>query len=162
MTSLKVGIIIHHCDGEKEFLNCIFKEDQKQYIGRKNCTILLKDPKSSRKHCYLAMKNSSLQIIDRKSKNGVYVNDEKIDKKRNLEIGDKIRVGTTGIIIDTIASSNSSEIENNETEEDAIYIIAKNKNISDIITDPTFADKALSFTPNYQKVPKNYQIRLNI
>ncbi len=63
-------------------------------IGRsKECDIILNDLEISRKHTILQNENGNLIISDLESKNGVYVNDIRINKKAKLKNGDIVEVG---------------------------------------------------------------------
>jgi len=57
-------------------------------------TVVLADPAVSRKHAGIRRVESSYELADLGSTNGVYVNGHKVPKK-TLEIGDVIRVGNT-------------------------------------------------------------------
>ena len=58
--------------------------------------IVIKDANASRKHCNVLRVGDAWFVVDCDSQNGTYVNDEKI-KKKELEEGDKINVGSTEI-----------------------------------------------------------------
>jgi len=57
-------------------------------------TVVLADPAVSRKHAGIRKVDSSYELADLGSTNGVYVNGHKVPKK-TLEAGDIIRVGNT-------------------------------------------------------------------
>jgi len=57
-------------------------------------TVVLADPEVSRKHAGIRRVDSSYELADLGSTNGVYVNGHKVPKK-TLEPGDIIRVGNT-------------------------------------------------------------------
>jgi hypothetical protein len=60
-------------------------------------TVLLTDTGVSRKHIGIKRVDSGYELADLGSTNGVYVNGEKV-ARRKLEVGDVIRVGTTEIV----------------------------------------------------------------
>jgi hypothetical protein len=60
-------------------------------------TVLLTDTGVSRKHIGIKRIDSGYELADLGSTNGVYVNGEKV-ARRKLEVGDVIRVGTTEIV----------------------------------------------------------------
>jgi hypothetical protein len=60
-------------------------------------TVLLTDTGVSRKHVGIKRIDSGFELADLGSTNGVYVNGEKV-ARRKLEVGDVIRVGTTEIV----------------------------------------------------------------
>jgi hypothetical protein len=60
-------------------------------------TVLLTDTGVSRKHVGIRRSDGSYELADLGSTNGVFVNGEKV-AKRKLQLGDVIRVGTTEIV----------------------------------------------------------------
>lgn len=60
-------------------------------------TVLLADTGVSRKHLGIKRLDSGYELADLGSTNGVYVNGEKV-ARRKLEVGDVIRVGTTEMV----------------------------------------------------------------
>jgi hypothetical protein len=60
-------------------------------------TVLLTDTGVSRKHLGIKRIEGGYELADLGSTNGVYVNGEKV-ARRKLEVGDVIRVGTTEIV----------------------------------------------------------------
>jgi hypothetical protein len=60
-------------------------------------TVLLTDTGVSRKHVGIKRLDGVFELADLGSTNGVYVNGEKV-ARRKLEVGDVIRVGTTEIV----------------------------------------------------------------
>jgi len=63
-------------------------------------TVLLTDTGVSRKHVGIKKVQGGFELADLGSTNGVYVNGEKV-ARRKLEVGDVIRVGTTEIVFRT-------------------------------------------------------------
>src|SRR5690606_30771270 len=61
--------------------------------------ITLKDDQISRFHCVIEFKRGVLGVRDLGSRNGTYVNGQKISAKR-LKDGDKVRVGKTEFVVD--------------------------------------------------------------
>lgn len=57
-------------------------------------TVVLADPAVSKKHAAIRKVDTSFELADLGSTNGVYVNGQKVPKK-TLEVGDIIRVGNT-------------------------------------------------------------------
>jgi type III secretion system (T3SS) inner membrane Yop/YscD-like protein len=60
-------------------------------------TVLLSDTGVSRKHLGIKRIETGYELADLGSTNGVYVNGEKV-ARRKLEVGDVIRVGTTEMV----------------------------------------------------------------
>jgi hypothetical protein len=63
-------------------------------------TVLLNDTGVSRKHVGIRRVDGGYELADLGSTNGVYVNGEKV-ARRKLSVGDVIRVGTTEIVFRT-------------------------------------------------------------
>ncbi len=63
-------------------------------------TVLLNDTGVSRKHVGIRRIEGGYELADLGSTNGVYVNGEKVARRR-LSVGDVIRVGTTEIVFRT-------------------------------------------------------------
>lgn len=63
-------------------------------------TVLLTDTGVSRKHIGIKRVDGGYELADLGSTNGVYVNGEKV-ARRKLEVGDVIRVGTTEMVFRT-------------------------------------------------------------
>jgi FHA domain-containing protein len=60
-------------------------------------TVTLADPGVSRKHAGIRKTAGEYELADLGSTNGVYVNGEKVAKRR-LQLGDVIRIGTTEMV----------------------------------------------------------------
>jgi len=84
-------------------------------VGRsKECEIVLKNQKVSRKHAEISVVNNEIFITDLNSTNGTFVNGVKI-KKRKLIFNDEIRIGeaTLKLMADSITSSGMVEPKKN-------------------------------------------------
>lgn len=67
---------------------------EKFVIGRaSDCTLRAGSDAISRRHCVLLRQDGGVSIRDLGSRNGTYVNDEKIGGERALTNGDRVRVG---------------------------------------------------------------------
>lgn len=63
-------------------------------IGRSSeCSLRAGSDAISRKHCMIRLGRSSITIADLKSRNGTYVNGERIEEETTLQSGDEVRVG---------------------------------------------------------------------
>lgn len=63
-------------------------------VGRgDDCHLRPKSDAISRRHCILYVKDGQLQIRDLKSKNGTFVNGDRIEEDRILKLGDKVNFG---------------------------------------------------------------------
>jgi pSer/pThr/pTyr-binding forkhead associated (FHA) protein len=64
-------------------------------IGRsRRCVIVLNSRLASREHCVLERSGSALTLIELGSKNGTWVNGERVSRRRQLAKGDEIRIGS--------------------------------------------------------------------
>lgn len=64
-------------------------------IGRKEGnTIKLSDKYASGNHAKISIKNNEIIIEDLGSTNGIFINDEKVDKYAKLRANDQIRIGS--------------------------------------------------------------------
>ena len=69
-------------------------------IGRsKWCDIFLNDSTVSREHAVLLRRDDGWSITDTGSKAGVFVNGERITERTNIYLNDKIRIGSTTLIV---------------------------------------------------------------
>ena len=72
-------------------------------IGRDSlCTVVLKDKKVSRKHCQLIAREEELYIEDMGSKNGTFVNGERVIGEMPIHSGDILKVGDTSFKVGVI------------------------------------------------------------
>lgn len=64
-------------------------------IGRSRwCDVVFSNSTVSRSHAVVALRRDGFYVFDTESKTGVYVNNEKIEKKQKLSDGDVIAFGT--------------------------------------------------------------------
>jgi adenylate cyclase len=72
--------------------------DRSLVAGRNpDCSLLVPDPSASRQHARILLENGVLSLVDNRSANGTFVNDERIIEPVRLAHGDVVRVGQTGI-----------------------------------------------------------------
>lgn len=84
-------------------------------VGRaRNTDIRFKLPSVSRSHAVVALRKDGFYIFDTESKQGVYVNGEKIDKKAKLSHGDTIAFGMA-IMKFYIARETEGDIKNTKS-----------------------------------------------
>ncbi|MEN6307646.1 MAG: FHA domain-containing protein [Anaerohalosphaeraceae bacterium] len=68
-------------------------------IGRRqDCDLCLPIPVASRKHCEINMDQGRLMVRDLSSKNGTFVNGQKIEEVR-LKPGDQLRIGPVTFVV---------------------------------------------------------------
>lgn len=64
-------------------------------VGRsRRCVIVLNSRLASREHCVLERSGAALTLIELGSKNGTWVNGERVARRRQLATGDEIRIGS--------------------------------------------------------------------
>lgn len=94
--------------GAKEGAEVPLKKD-KFVIGRaKDCTLRAGSEAISRHHCAVMKSDEVVSVRDLGSRNGTYVNDEKIAGETELKDGDTLRVGTLKFRFDTAQAKSSS------------------------------------------------------
>lgn len=99
-------------------------------VGRaRNTDIRFKLPSVSRAHAVVALRKDGFYIFDTESKQGVYVNGEKIDKKARLSHGDTVAFGMEimKFYVASEAAGDIKDIENLAPEQ-------KNYTLTDIMT----------------------------
>jgi pSer/pThr/pTyr-binding forkhead associated (FHA) protein len=64
-------------------------------IGRDACDVILPDPEVSRRHAIVRELDSMPAIEDTSSRNGTFVNGERIKDLQPLRTGDEVRFGNT-------------------------------------------------------------------
>jgi pSer/pThr/pTyr-binding forkhead associated (FHA) protein len=78
-------------------------EKSKITLGRGlNVDLTIQDRLASRLHCVIEFKNNAWHITDLKSRNGTYLNGERIQEAR-LNIGDRIRIGEKVLVCERAA-----------------------------------------------------------
>ncbi len=69
---------------------------EKFLVGRSDsCQLRPKSESVSRKHCIIVIRDNRVLVQDLKSRNGTYVNDNRLptDRAKSLEPGDKLQIG---------------------------------------------------------------------
>lgn len=85
-------------------------------VGRSRwCDIVFTNSTVSRAHAVVALRKDGFYVFDTDSKTGVYVNDEKIEKKQKLSDGDIIAFGTAFMKF-YIGSEADRDISHKKTE----------------------------------------------
>jgi len=76
-------------------------------VGRHpDCDVVLAHSlKVSRKHCCLVQTNEHYLIRDLGSLNGVWINNERIDREELIEIGDEIMIGDVVYVVQELKSA---------------------------------------------------------
>jgi len=74
-------------------------------IGRgEECHLRPQSSLVSRKHCIILIEENSAAIEDLGSTNGTFVNNEKLEQRRELKNGDRIKVGILGLEVQLAVS----------------------------------------------------------
>ncbi len=77
-------------------------------IGRSpKADIVLEDERASRLHCGVRALDGEYLIKDLASKNGTFLNDERVESE-TLKAGDKIRVGNTRISVESTSAKGAT------------------------------------------------------
>jgi pSer/pThr/pTyr-binding forkhead associated (FHA) protein len=75
-------------------------KDGKLIVGRgAECGAFLPNPEVSRKHCVFAEEKGGLVVEDLHSRNGTYVNGERIGLRTELSEGDVVRIGYLELVV---------------------------------------------------------------
>ncbi len=70
--------------------------DGEMVIGRApNCRVRIDHPAISRRHARILVSGDSVEIEDLGSRNGVFVNGDRIQSRRPLKVGDRVSLGNT-------------------------------------------------------------------
>jgi nitrite reductase (NADH) large subunit len=69
--------------------------DAELTIGRQGCDLTVSSPQVSRRHARVAPTPDGAEIADLGSRNGTFVNDERVAESRPLRAGDTLRIGET-------------------------------------------------------------------
>lgn len=77
----------------------IYKIADDMVIGRKAVDLVIDDPKVSSTHAKIVFENDHFVIVDFRSKNGTYVNGERIRAETPLKENDLIKIGDVTFIL---------------------------------------------------------------
>lgn len=65
-------------------------------VGRHHADLTIREPTVSAVHAELVRQGDRWAVHDRRSRNGTFVNDERVEESRTLHDGDRIRFATDG------------------------------------------------------------------
>jgi len=82
----------------------IYPLKDESIIGRKNADLVVDDPKVSTTHAKIVLENGAYVLIDFKSKNGTYVNGERIRAETTLKENDTVKIGDVVFVIKILDS----------------------------------------------------------
>ncbi len=77
----------------------IYKISDDMIIGRKSADLVIDDPKVSSTHAKIVVDDDQYVIVDFRSKNGTYVNGERIRSETILKENDLIKIGDTVFVL---------------------------------------------------------------
>lgn len=87
-------------------------------VGRsRRCVIVLNSRLASREHCVLERSGAAITLIELGSKNGTWVNGERVSRRRQLAKGDEIRIGSDHLeVIENVKALEGEPRRNVETQ----------------------------------------------
>jgi adenylate cyclase len=74
-------------------------KDQMIFGRNPECDQEVRDANASRRHCRFTMQGNAVAVFDLNSFNGTFVNEEKIQGKRDLKHGDVVRIGESRFLL---------------------------------------------------------------
>ena len=79
-------------------------------IGRsREADIPLLDDKVSRVHCGIRLSDGEFYLKDLKSRNGVFINGQRVDDTAKLKVGDRIQIGSTIFVLETATNQEDAQ-----------------------------------------------------
>ena len=70
------------------------------YIGRsEECNLRANSDAISRRHCAITVTETEVRIRDLDSRNGTFVNGERIESEQKIQMGDQLRVGPLEFLV---------------------------------------------------------------
>lgn len=79
-------------------------------IGRsREADIPLLDDKVSRVHCGIRLSDGEFYLKDLKSRNGVFVNGQRVEDTAKLKVGDRIQIGSTVFVLETATDKEDAQ-----------------------------------------------------
>lgn len=77
----------------------IYQIKEETIIGRKNADLILDDPKVSTTHAKIVIEKDEYILIDFHSKNGTFVNGERIKAETSLKENDTVKIGEVVFVL---------------------------------------------------------------
>ena len=79
-------------------------------IGRsREADIPLLDDKVSRVHCGIRLSDGEFYLKDLKSRNGVFINGQRVEDTAKLKVGDRIQIGSTVFVLETATNQEDAQ-----------------------------------------------------
>ena len=117
-------MLILQANKNREHIFSYALKNEETSIGRSpTCDIWIPDPTLSRTHARIVNKKGVISILD-SSKNGSFVNSQRIFKKHELDFQDKIQIGDWVLRIKNIESSSEKEITVIKQKSEATHILS--------------------------------------
>ena len=80
-------------------------------IGRsREADIPLLDDKVSRVHCGIRLSDGEFYLKDLKSRNGVFINGQRVEDTAKLKVGDRIQIGSTVFVLETATNQEDAHL----------------------------------------------------
>lgn len=79
-------------------------------IGRsREADIPLLDDKVSRVHCGIRLSDGEFYLKDIKSRNGVFINGQRVEDTAKLKVGDRIQIGSTVFVLESATNQEDAQ-----------------------------------------------------
>ena len=119
----------------------LLSEQEPNSLGRgSECTVVLTDPLCSRVHVIITHEDGRWHVVDAESRNGTFINDQKIDEAV-LDMGHLLRMGSTEFILST---SPERPLITSTAELNITQTVVRNVRLSDHDTRGSNKDSAIN------------------
>ena len=127
--------------GSKVGEHYLLSEQEPNSLGRgSECTVVLTDPLCSRVHVIITHEDGRWHVVDAESRNGTFINDQKIDEAV-LDMGHLLRMGSTEFILST---SPERPLITSTAELNITQTVVRNVRLSDHDTRGSNKDSAIN------------------
>lgn len=82
-------------------------------LGRENADIVVADVEVSRHHAIVRVTADSAEVEDLGSRNGTFVNGERLSGMHALQTGDRVRIGQTSLRFEAVAAPGETALSAN-------------------------------------------------
>jgi pSer/pThr/pTyr-binding forkhead associated (FHA) protein len=80
------------------------QEGREAVLGRGDeCELRVESTQASRRHAAVRFSGGEYRVRDLGSTNGTFVNGERVEGEAELGAGDRLRVGTPGVVLELVA-----------------------------------------------------------
>ena len=123
---MEITIVVVTGENVGEQTRLSAREDSPVLIGRgEECEFPLWDEVASRRHALLEVRSDGLWLVDLGSANGTWIGESSIDRRR-LEGGERIRIGTTILRVETDAfRRRSTEVVKPDEESHRLQVLRR-------------------------------------